>query len=92
MAGHHSLVVECLLNMYEALGSIPSTEKTKNKNVQYKPDMVAHTSNPSSWEMEAKGLGVHICFEASLGYINPCLKKEFILLYVEIIFFVCFFF
>lgn len=77
----HSLVVECLLSMYDALDLIPSTGK-KKQNVQYKPGMVAHTCNPNSWEMEVGGLGVHghpwlyIWFEISLGYINPLSQKK----------------
>ena len=42
--------------------------------------MVAQTCHLSTWEVKEKGLGIqsssliHNEFEASLGYIRPCLK------------------
>ena len=41
---------------------------------------MVHICHPSTWEMEAGGSGVqghpwlHSEFEASLGYMRPCLK------------------
>jgi hypothetical protein len=44
--------------------------------------VVVQASDPSIWEVEARGSGVqghpwlHIEFEVSLGYTTSCLKKE----------------
>lgn len=58
------------------------TEPLVPYQVLCRPDVVAHTSNPSTWEVQTEGSEVHLNlqlhnqFRASLGYMRPVLNKQ----------------
>lgn len=58
------------------------TEPLVQSPVLRKPDVVAPTSKPSTWEEQTEGseghlnLQLHIEFKAILGYMRPVLNKQ----------------